>query len=278
MRTYFKNLMTVAIVAVASFTFAGQSANAALLGQLGILDLNANGGINPATGAAWAAGDTYRFIFATSQGTFATSSDIATYNAFVDNAANAGGAMAGLGGTTWSALASTPTVNAIDNTGLTGAKAESFFLLDNTKIADNYADFWDGHTGAERIDVSETGGSPLDSGGWQSLWTGSDGNGNTVANRGLGDASGTSRGGLWGGAASAAQWINRFDLPQTMNPVPNNFQQSAATNGLALYGVSDVLTVRDPDAGGGGGIPEPATVTLAMLGLGGLMMRRRRNA
>ena len=30
--------------------------------------------------------------------------------------------------------------------------------------------------------------------------------------------------------------------------------------------------------GGGGGVPEPATATLALLGLGGLMMRRRRNA
>ena len=36
------------------------SAGGELTSELGILDLTANGGINPATGAAWASGDTYR--------------------------------------------------------------------------------------------------------------------------------------------------------------------------------------------------------------------------
>jgi len=57
------------IAALAGLALAAGSANAALTSQLGILDLTANGGINPATGFAWEAGDTYRFIFATSTGT-----------------------------------------------------------------------------------------------------------------------------------------------------------------------------------------------------------------
>ena len=34
-----------------------------LTSQLGILDLTANGGTNPSTGAAWKDGDTYRLVF-----------------------------------------------------------------------------------------------------------------------------------------------------------------------------------------------------------------------
>jgi hypothetical protein len=50
---------------------------------------------------------------------------------------------------------------------------------------------------------------------------------------------------------------------------------SAATNIVRVSGF-EISAV----SGGGGGnaVPEPATATLAMLGLGGLMMRRRRNA
>ncbi|MCF7954381.1 MAG: hypothetical protein K9M75_01130 [Phycisphaerae bacterium] len=79
-------LTVLAIVALAAV-----SANAGVAGQLGILDVT---GTNPATGQAWAIGDTYRLIFVTSSGTQATSTDIATYNSFVQGLADA----AGLGG------------------------------------------------------------------------------------------------------------------------------------------------------------------------------------
>jgi len=67
--------VVLAIAAVAMALFVG-TANAALTTELGILNLAANGGINPATGAAWAAGDTYRFAFTSSGVTTATSTDI----------------------------------------------------------------------------------------------------------------------------------------------------------------------------------------------------------
>jgi hypothetical protein len=86
------------------------SANAEVVGELGILDVS---GTNPATSAAWAVGDQYRLIFITSTTTDATSADIATYNAFVQGVA----AAAGLGDATWNMVGSTVTVDARDNTG-----------------------------------------------------------------------------------------------------------------------------------------------------------------
>jgi hypothetical protein len=87
-----KNRSALAAIAVVGMAL---HAHAQLEGQLGILDLTANGGNNPATGAAWQAGDQYRIVFTSSTTTQATSTDIATYDAFVQGLADA----ASLGGT-----------------------------------------------------------------------------------------------------------------------------------------------------------------------------------
>ena len=58
-----------------------------LSGQLKILDLAANGGINPNTGVAWAEGDKYRFMFISDGTRNASSASIADYNTFVQDAA-----------------------------------------------------------------------------------------------------------------------------------------------------------------------------------------------
>ena len=114
--------------------------------QLGILDLSANGGINPATGAAWAIGDKYRLAFVTRATTQATSTDIATYNTFVQNVANS--STLNLSGATWKVIGSTATVDARDNTSTNptaNGTGESIFLVNGTtKIANNYADLWNG--------------------------------------------------------------------------------------------------------------------------------------
>jgi hypothetical protein len=60
---------------------------APIAGQLGVLDLNANGGINPNTGVAWAAGDRYRLAFYTDGTTTSTSNDPQFYYDFVDSQA-----------------------------------------------------------------------------------------------------------------------------------------------------------------------------------------------
>jgi len=68
-------------------------------GEFGILDLSANGGINPNTGVAWAAGDQYRLAFHTDGTIDATSNDPGVYDAFATAEATA----AGLGGS-WTAM------------------------------------------------------------------------------------------------------------------------------------------------------------------------------
>ena len=54
------------------------------------------------------------------------------------------------------------------------------------------------------------------------------------------------------------------------------FQNCCAGSSVdqSMYREIDVFV----STGGGGGVPEPATATLAMLGLGGLLMRRKRTA
>ena len=206
------------LAALATTTLLSLSANAALTSQLGILDLTANGGINPATGAAWAHNDTYRLVFASSAGRDALSTDIADYNAFIQGLANA--SPLGLSSVTWNALVSSETVDARDNTSTNptvNGTGESFWLMNGTEfIADNYADFYGSRLNGENIDRSETGGTPFDGGDFTSVWTGSRGDGtkdpahfvgsltDAVA---FGDADDLpeTRTGLWG-TGSAAQW------------------------------------------------------------------------
>jgi len=93
-------------------------------------------------------GDTYQLVFVTSTFTDATSSDIGFYNAFVQNAANAAGI--GLGSTnfqtsdlvniSWTAIGSTPTVNARDNAVVAG----QVFNLAAEVVATSFTDMWDG--------------------------------------------------------------------------------------------------------------------------------------
>ncbi len=144
-RRRIKTVMTIAIVAMAVMAQANT-----LEDELGILDLTANGGINPATGAPWAEGDTYRFAFFTSVGRTAESADIADYNAWVQGLANATSVydIGANEGVTWKVIASTSAIDARDNTstnpGVDGT-GESIFLLDgSTVVANDYADLWDG--------------------------------------------------------------------------------------------------------------------------------------
>ena len=59
-----KNNYTLSVLAGLALTVG--SANAALVGELGVMQPTADGGINPQTGLAWAAGDQYRLAFYTS--------------------------------------------------------------------------------------------------------------------------------------------------------------------------------------------------------------------
>ncbi len=119
-----------------------------LVCPLGVLNLTANGGINPATGNLWQAGDKYRLIFVTSGTTTCNSTDIVTYNTFVQGLANASTAFPALGSVTWKVVGSTAAVAATDNTGTNpgvNGVGEPVFRMDGSfAIANNYADLWNG--------------------------------------------------------------------------------------------------------------------------------------
>jgi hypothetical protein len=225
---------------------AGSARGSDILTQLGILDLDANGGINPATGLAWAAGDTYRFAFSSSIGTNATSTDIADYNAFIQGLANASGLGIGAAeGVTWKAIASTLTVAANVNTSTDSGTGESIWLLNGTSlVADNYADLYGFTTHSTAINKSETFGSPYDGGDYTSVWTGSDGVGGIKGGGELGDPDGTSQTGLFG-FTSNDHWINRFSIDNTLIKGVYGLSEPLSIQGLltlSTLAASDILT------------------------------------
>lgn len=130
-----------------------------LVGQLGILDLTANGGINPNTGLPWQAGDRYRLAFHTRDGITAVSNDPAAYNSFVTAQAHLNPDLAG---TTWFALVTvnldgsttqalspksdprqiSGTSDQAGGSGQGGAGVPVYAMDGRTAIARNNADIW----------------------------------------------------------------------------------------------------------------------------------------
>lgn len=202
--------------------------------------------------AALNPGDQYRLTFVTSSQRDALSTDIAVYNDFVTGVANS----AGLGslGTMWYAIVSTDDVDARDNTGTNpGTDGTGFpiFLLDagSTKIADNNADLWDGSID-NLLNVDETGAIPNP----EDIWTGSFANGTQANNDPVGG--GTDMISIIGRVEYSDQdWISRA--------------RGAANLNHPFYALSGILTV--PSA-----VPEPGVLSLAVLGIVGLAVSRRR--
>ena len=117
------------------------------------------------------AGDSFRLIFITSSGRSATPTGIDTYNQFVQGRANAGHRAIRPYGGGFRAVASTGTVHARDNACATGTGVRIHWL-NGSKVADNYADFFDGSWDDETNLKNESGNArsvPRGSG----VWTGS---------------------------------------------------------------------------------------------------------
>ncbi len=239
------------------------SASAALTAQLGVLDLTANSGINPATGLAWQAGDTYRLVFVSSTETIADADGFTYYDNYVQNLAN-NSSITELASVSWQAIVSSGTTSARDHTGtnsLTDGSTTSVWLMNGTEITGNdYNHFWSNRvtSGTQRaIDRTESNAAVPNNvapGGWDAwrgTWTGTNGDG-TINGTGIDGTSpvvGLANAG-WSGTSSD-DWINRGT-------------GAAATDTYRLYAISEVLTV----------IPEPTTFSL--VGLSGLMLLRRR--
>ncbi len=89
-------------------------------------------------------GDQFRLIFYTSATRRANTSDIAVYNQFVQNQAAAGHSSIRAYSSQFKVVGSTSSVNARDNTGTTGTGVPIYWL-NGDKVADDYADFYDGN-------------------------------------------------------------------------------------------------------------------------------------
>ncbi len=133
-------------------------------------------GLNP--------GDQYRLGFVTSGQRNAASTNIADYNTFVTNAANAVPELAALN-TQWFVIGSTSTVDARTNTGTTpssagGSLGGPIFLLNDTMLASSNDDLWDGSIATplnftEQMTTLTGGSSPSNR-----VWTGSNFSNGTI--------------------------------------------------------------------------------------------------
>lgn len=169
-------------------------------------------------------GDQYRLVFSTSTTIPASSTDIATYNSFVNTVA-AGNSL--LNGITWSAIASTPDDDARDNTG-TNPSAHAgvpIYNLAGARLAISNADLWDG--ALENPVAVDENGNPTTA----DVWTGTGIFGQETFNvEGLGTSVVTA-GKV---TLSTSSWIRGATL--------SNTGQS-----LSIYAISQVLTVAVPE-------------------------------
>ena len=103
-------------------------------------------------------GERFRLIFLSSTKRNATSSDIETYNTFVQNAAAAGHANIQDHASRFRVVGCTQAVDARDNTGTnTNGPGVPIYWLNGNKVADDYADFYDGSWDDEANDKNELG-------------------------------------------------------------------------------------------------------------------------
>jgi hypothetical protein len=189
-------------------------------------------------------------VFVTSGARNATSSNIADYNIFVQNAARSSSVLntalttAGFDPTsiTWTAIASTSAVNARVNTQTRATDtSRPIYRLDGALIATSYADLWDGSI-RDTLNVTE-----VDSVSSGRVWTGTSASGLTVGALGAGFSV------LYGIRDRIDLWVNNGDL--------------VASNGLSLYGISSVLAVPTATTT----TPEPSSL-LGFITLGGLIL------
>lgn len=212
-------------------------------------------GLNP--------GDTYRLAFVTSTRRDATSTDIADYNAFVTGVANTQSALAALG-TTWTAIASTATVNAMDNTstvpsGAGGSLGVPIFLLNDTQVADSYDDLWDGSTDVG-LNINENGLNSFGFGAF--VWTGTNGGG--ASSIPLGSTIDVN------GQGPSASIGTTFRNDQGWIFQLGSFVPTSST--LSFYGISGLLTVPSDTVA----ISTSGSLSLLALGLVGLGFAQRK--
>ena len=172
------------------------------------------------TPAGLSDGDKFRLLFITSTTTHATSTDIATYNSFVQTRAKAGHtAISDSCGNQFKAVASTSTVDARVNTDTESSDtAASIWWLDGNKAADNYTDFYDGSW--DNYDRKNENGTAKALS--TTVHTGSNNDGTKHASEYMGSS---------------------FNTRYGSRNTPLNFHSNLSNVGRSLYGLSPLFTV-----------------------------------
>ncbi|HAC61986.1 MAG TPA: PEP-CTERM sorting domain-containing protein, partial [Cyanothece sp. UBA12306] len=154
---------------------------------------------------------------------------------------------------TWSAIASTETVSARDNTQTTGPGTNiPIYLINGTRVADDYDDFWDGTLQtAINVTPDDDTAQPINT-----VWTGTAPDGSISGSNFLGAGNQP----VFGIPTSVdSNWVSLSDDP--------NF------NNKRFYGISSVLTVEASET-----VPEPsALVSLFALGVMGAVYRLKKS-
>ena len=183
-------------------------------------------------------GDSFRLIFIGTSNTNASSSDIDVYNTFVQDLVAASGhedikALSG----TFRMLGSTEAVDARDNTATTGAGV-AIYWLGGAKVADDYADFYDGDWDEEATGRRENGDSVSIGNNWK-IWTGSAEDGTEAMSTG---ATPTSR--ALGNSNNA--WVMQGS-PNGSDSAHGPIESDTTDRGnnRYVYGLSGVFTVSD---------------------------------
>ncbi|MCA9214078.1 MAG: hypothetical protein KDB27_13495 [Planctomycetales bacterium] len=183
-------------------------------------------------------GDQYRLVFLSSTTRDATLPTIGVYNQFVQDLADAAPVVS-TWGLTWRAMASTPTVHAINNTTTFGTGVP-IYRVDGHKVANNYTDLWDGNLDIG-IGITELGTAPSSG----PVWTGSDADGTGAFGLELGHADGNAVYGTWQDSLSS-EWMRE------------QFVSKPTSESHTFYAISNVVTA----------IPEiNAFVQLSLLGI-----------
>ena len=217
-------------------------------------------------------GSQYRLVFVTSQSRDATATNIADYNTFVNSVANSQPLLAALG-TTWTALVSTETIDAQDNTNsnptvVLGAVTNPglpVYRLDGLRVADNNLDLWYGGFPEHTISITELGGTTPITNHTTSVerpwvWTGS-----------------VSTGVRSGVAFAGSNIVNAGLAYDSLFFNPDEWIGLAFSNNTdksPFYAISGVLTVGPPST-----VPAPTCLGLlvpTILGLALLQRARRR--
>ena len=193
--------------------------------QAGPIALETPAGLTP--------GETFRFMFVTDDTTVATSSNIATYDAFVQ--ADAGGATYNGVEVNWQAIGSTASVNAITHIGVNPG-ISGVYLPDGTLVtpSDGSSGLWSGSL-TNAPDETLNGAKPT-----YFVWTGTSPSGTAQAELGGANVE-------YGyDTQSNSDWVVYIGTVPSSDSEP-------------IYGISAVLTVA-------GTVPEPSTGVLAGMG------------